>query len=249
MTAQRVATTVLQSRQLRMPTTSSRTPSSPELLTGTIYGLMALGPVRHLRRHAARQLRPRRDDDAGDVRGGASAFQGLSLDPFVAMLGAAVAVRRARLRAAARVHQPLRHRPEHAQMLLMIALAIIIGERAAAGLRSRRAQRADRATSSIRSSSGPLLVDKARVYAAVAAIGATAAAGGVLPLHAHRQGHPRLRRQPARRARRRACPSRTCTRVTFGIGAACVAVAGCAMVLLIDVTPAARPGLHAARPS
>ena len=39
------------------------------ILTGTVYGLMALGPVRHLRRDPARQFRARRAHDAGDVRG------------------------------------------------------------------------------------------------------------------------------------------------------------------------------------
>ena len=37
------------------------------LLTGLVYGLMALGPVGHLRRGARGQLRPRRDDDDRDV--------------------------------------------------------------------------------------------------------------------------------------------------------------------------------------
>ena len=68
---------------------------------------------------------------------------------------------------------------------------------------------------------GPVLLDKVRVFAA-SRRGAGGAARRVLPLHPHRQGDPRLRRQSGRRARSSGSTSVALCALTFGIGAACV---------------------------
>ena len=138
-------------------------------------------------------------------------------------------VRRLRLCAAARVHQPFIHRPEHAQfMLLLIALAIIVGnglllvfgpdarsvqiELPARLVRARAARWWTRCGSTPRS---PRWRRRALLFA-------------FFRFTAHRQGDPRLRRQPARRARRRPARARTSTRSPSGSAPPAVAVAGCA---------------------
>ena len=94
---------------------------------------------------------------------------------------------------------------------------------------------------------GSLIVDATKVYAAGAAHRRRGRAVRLLPLH----------RLPARRS----APAPTIYTgalvvglnvkrlyaLTFGLGAACVGAAGAMLLLLIDVTPAARAGLHAAR--
>jgi branched-chain amino acid transport system permease protein len=55
-----------------------------------------------------------------------------------------------------------------------------------------------------------------------------------------RQGDPRLRRQLSA-PRSSASNVKRLYALTFGLGSACVAVAGCAMVLLVDVTPPLGP--------
>ena len=86
-------------------------------------------------------------------------------------------------------------------MLLMIALAIIIGNLLLLGF----GPDARNVPTSYQLDSfelGPLLLDKVRVYAAGAAVLATAPWPRSFA-HSHRQGDPRLRRQSGRRARRR----------------------------------------------
>ena len=96
---------------------------------------------------------------------------------------------------------PFVTRPEHAQFMLLVAVAIIMVNVPADRLRARRAQRAGPTRSTFRAR--PLIVDATKAYAAAAALAGRAGAVRVLPLHAHRQGDPRLRRQLPRRAGRR----------------------------------------------
>src|SRR6476646_2636350 len=96
------------------------------ILTGTVYGLMALGlsaifGVVRLVNFAHGELMTL------GMYVAVVAFQGLALDPFITMIGAAAAF--AALGYALQRGFINRYvgRPEHSQMLLMIALAMIIG--------------------------------------------------------------------------------------------------------------------------
>src|SRR5438093_607049 len=87
---------------------------------------------------------------------------------------------------------------------------------------------------------GPVLIDRGKFYAALVAFGAAAALFGFFRLT--RTG-----------TAIRACADnwlgakivgldvKRLYALTFGLGAACVAVAGCAMVLLVEVTPSLGP--------
>ena len=180
------------------------------ILTGTVYGLMALGlsaifGVIRLVNFAHGELMTLA------MYAAVVAFQGLALDPFLTMIGRGGRVRRLRLRAAARLHQSLRPTaPSTPRCLLMIALAMILGNALLARLRARRAQRPDRATSSIRSSSGRCSLDKVRVYAAGAAAGATALLAAFFRLTLTGKAIRACADNPSARASR-ACPSRTST--------------------------------------
>ncbi|HET8937048.1 MAG TPA: branched-chain amino acid ABC transporter permease [Polyangiales bacterium] len=130
-------------------------------------------------------------------------------------------------------------RPEHSQLLLMLAIATILvnGLLMAFGPDAQSVQ-TDYQLDSFEL--GPLLIDKPRVYAA------TAAALTALALLAY------FRYTTTGKAIR-ACadnhmgalvtglPLKHLYALTFGLGTACVAIAGCAQMLLLDVTPAAGP--------
>jgi branched-chain amino acid transport system permease protein len=130
-------------------------------------------------------------------------------------------------------------RPEHAQFLLLVALAIIITNvlLIVFGPDARSVQ-TSYAYQSFQL--GPLIVDAAKVYAAAAAI-VFAAALFVF-----------FRHTPVGKAIRACADNHTGALVvgldvrrlyalTFGLGAACVGAAGTMMVLLIDATPMLGP--------
>src|SRR6185436_32657 len=141
-------------------------------LTGTVYGLMALGlstifGVIRLVNFAHGELMTLA------MYGAVVAFQRFALDPFLTMIGAAVvfgafgyALQRGFINRFIR-------RPEHSQMLLMIALAMILGNALLLGFGpDARNVQTDYQLDSFEL--GPLLLDKVRVYAAAAAVVATA---------------------------------------------------------------------------
>ena len=124
-------------------------------------------------------------------------------------------------------------------MLLMIALAIIIGNVLLLGF----GPDARNVLTSYQLDSfelGPLLVDKARVYAAIAAIGATAALAAFFRFTLTGKAIRACADNPMG-ARVAGLPVAHLYAVTFAIGAGSVAVAGAAMVQLIDVTPGLGP--------
>ena len=208
------------------------------ILTGLVYGLMALGlsvifgvvrvvnfahgEMMTIAMYAATVL-----------------FAVLKLDPFLAMLpvGAAFFVLGYALQAG--VINPFITRPEHAQFMLLVAVAIILvnGMLMVFGPDARSVQ-VDYQLDSY--PLGPILIDKARLLAAIAAVVAAAA------LFAF------FRYTLSGKAIRACADNYLGARVvglnvkhlyalTFGLGAACVAIAGCAMVLLVDVTPPLGP--------
>jgi branched-chain amino acid transport system permease protein len=208
------------------------------VLTGTVYGLMALGlsaifGVVRLVNFAHGELMTLA------MYGAVAAFQGLALDPFLTMLLAAAVFGAAGYALQRGFINRFIHRPEHLQMLLMIALAIIIGN----GLLLGFGPDARGVQTSYQLDSfelGPLLVDKVRVYAAVAAVVATALLAAFFRLTLTGKAIRACADNPLG-ARVAGLPVAHLYGVTFGLGAASVAVAGCAMVQLVDVTPGLGP--------
>jgi len=134
---------------------------------------------------------------------------------------------------------PFIDRPEHSQFMLLLALALVLvnGLLVAFGPDARNVQ-VDYALDSYQI--GPLLVDKVRVICAVVALAACAVLFAI------------FRYTPFGKAIR-ACADnllgaqvvglnvRHLYALTFGLGTACVGVAGCLLTLLVDVTPTSGP--------
>jgi branched-chain amino acid transport system permease protein len=208
------------------------------LLTGLVYGLMALGlsvifgvvrivnfahgEMMTIAMYAATVL-----------------FAALKLDPFLAVLPIAAAFFVFGYVLQAGLINPFITRPEHSQFMLLVAVAIIMVNALLMvfGPDARNVQ-ADYQLESFEI--GRILLDKARLYAAfVALVTATA-------LFAF------FRFSLSGKAIRACADNYLGAKVvglnvkkyyalTFGLGSVCVAVAGCAMVLLVDVTPALGP--------
>jgi branched-chain amino acid transport system permease protein len=208
------------------------------VLTGLVYGLMALGlsvifgvvrvvnfahgEMMTIAMYAATIL-----------------FAALKLDPFLAMLPVAVLFFVFGYAMQAGLINPFITRPEHSQFMLLVAVAIIMVNALLMifGPDARNVQ-LDYQLESFEI--GKLLVDKARLYAAGAAI---VAAAGLFRFFRYSLAGKAIR----------ACADnhlgalvvglnvKKYYALTFGLGSACVAVAGCAMALLVDVTPALGP--------
>jgi branched-chain amino acid transport system permease protein len=208
------------------------------MLTGLVYGLMALGlsvifgvvrvvnfahgEMMTIAMYAATVL-----------------FAAFELDPFLAMLPATVAFFLFGYGLQAGLINPFITRPEHSQFMLLVAVAIIMVNALLMifGPDARNVQ-VDYQLEVFEL--GPILFDKARVYAATAAVIATALLSAFFRLTLTGKAI-------------RACADnylgakvvgldvKRLYALTFGLGAVCVAIAGCAMVLLVDVTPPLGP--------
>jgi len=208
------------------------------VLTGLVYGLMALGlsvifgvvrvvnfahgEMMTIAMYAATVL-----------------FAALGLDPFLCILPAALAFFLFGYLLQAGLINPFITRPEHSQFMLLVAVAIIMVNALLMvfGPSARNVQ-VDYQLESFEI--GKVLVDKARLFAALAAV---ATAAGLFLFF----------RQTLIGKAIRACADnhlgalvvgldvKHLYALTFGLGSVCVAVAGCAMVLLVDVTPALGP--------
>ena len=208
------------------------------ILTGLVYGLMALGlsvifgvvrvvnfahgEMMTIAMYAATVL-----------------FAALKLDPFVAMLPIAAAFFVFGYALQAGLINPFITRPEHSQFMLLVAVAIILVNALLMifGPDARNVQ-VDYQLESFEL--GPLLIDKARLFAAIAAVVAAAALFAFFRFTLTGKAI-------------RACADnylgakvvglnvKHLYALTFGLGAVCVAIAGCAMVLLVDVTPPLGP--------
>jgi len=208
------------------------------VLTGTVYGLMALGlsaifGVVRLINFAHGELMTLAMYSA--VVG----FQRLALDPFLAMPFAAVAFAGFGYALQRGFINRFIRRPEHAQMLLMIALAMIVGN----GLLLGFGPDARNVQTSYQLDSfelGPLLLDNVRVYAACAALVTTALLAAFFRLTLTGKAIRACADNPVG-ARVAGLPVAHLYAVTFAIGTASVAVAGYSMVPLIDVTPGIGP--------
>lgn len=204
------------------------------ILTGLVYGLMALGlsvifgVVRVV------------NFAHGEMMTIASyaaivAFGTWNIDPLLAMVPISVALFAIGYVMQAVLINPFINRPEHSQFILLAAVAIIMvnGLLMIFGPDARNVL-VDYALDSIEI--GPLLVDKVRVITAALALGIAAALFAFFKLT--RTGRAI-----------RACADnylgalvvglnvKRLYALTFGIGSACVGAAGAMMTLLIDTTP------------
>jgi branched-chain amino acid transport system permease protein len=208
------------------------------ILTGLVYGLMALGlsvifgvvrvvnfahgEMMTIAMYAATVL-----------------FAAFKLDPFLAMLPVAAAFFVFGYALQAGFINPFITRPEHSQFMLLVAVAIILVNAMLMifGPDARNVN-VDYQLESFEL--GPLLIDKARLFAAAAAV---IAASGLFAFFRYTLIGKAIR----------ACADnylgakvvglnvKHLYSLTFGLGAVCVAIAGCAMVLLVDVTPPLGP--------
>ena len=208
------------------------------VLTGLVYGLMALGlsvifGVVRVVNFAHGEMM------TIAMYAAVVLFAALKLDPFLVMLpiGAAFFIFGYVLQTA--VINPFITRPEHSQFMLLLAVAIIMVNALLMifGPDARNVQ-LDYQLESFEV--GKLLIDKARLFAAIAAVIAAAALFAFFRLTLTGKAI-------------RACADnylgakvvgldvKRMYALTFGLGSVCVAIAGCAMVLLVEVTPPLGP--------
>jgi len=208
------------------------------VLTGLVYGLMALGlsvifGVVRVVNFAHGEMM------TIAMYATVVLFGALKLDPFLAMLPVAAAFFAAGYALQAGIINPFITRPEHSQFMLLVAIATIMvnGLLMGFGPDARNVQ-VDYQLESF--AFGPILVDKARLYAALTAMAVSA---GLFAFFRSTLSGKAIR----------ACADnhlgalvvglnvKHLYALTFGLGAACVAVAGSMMILLVDVTPALGP--------
>jgi branched-chain amino acid transport system permease protein len=208
------------------------------VLTGLVYGLMALGlsvifGVVRVVNFAHGEMM------TIAMYAAAALFAAFRLDPFLAVLPVAAGFFVLGYAMQAGLINPFITRPEHSQFMLLVAVAIIMVNALLMifGPDARNVQ-VDYQLESFEI--GRILVDKARLYAALTALAAAAALFAFFRFSL-----------PGKAIR--ACADnylgakvvglnvKRLYALTFGLGSACVAVAGCAMVLLVDVTPPLGP--------
>ncbi|OGA30087.1 MAG: branched-chain amino acid ABC transporter [Betaproteobacteria bacterium RIFCSPLOWO2_02_FULL_65_24] len=208
------------------------------MLTGLVYGLMALGLSVIF--GVVRVVNFAHGEMMTIAMFAATAlFSAWGVDPFLAVFPIAIAFFIVGYALQATLINPFITRPEHTQFMLLVAVAIILVNVLLMlfGPNARNVQ-VDYQLESIEI--GPVLIDVARLYAAGTALACAAA------LFAF------FRFSLTGKAIRACADNHLGARVvglnvkrlyafTFGLGAACVAVAGCMMVLLVDVTPVLGP--------
>ena len=168
-------------------------------------------------------------------------FSGLGLDPLVMVVPLAGVLFALGYAMQAGIINPFITRPEYSQFILLVAVAIIITNvlLIVFGPDARNVQTSYSFDSFL---VGPLIIDATKVYAGAATVVITAALFGFFRL------------VPLGKAIRACADNYTGALVvgldvkrlyalTFGLGAACVGAAGAMLVLLVDVTPALGPAL------
>lgn len=210
------------------------------LLTGLVYGLMALGlsvifGVVRIVNFAHGEMM------TVAMYAAVVLFAAFGLDPLVMLVPIAAAMFVVGYVLQAAIVNPFVTRPEHSQFLLLVAVAMIMvnGLLIAFGPDARGVQVSYGFDSF---QWGPLIVDATKAYAAGAALLSAAA------LFAF------FRFAPLGVAIRACADNHTGALVvgldvrrlyalTFGLGSACVGAAGAMLVLIVDVTPALGPSL------
>jgi branched-chain amino acid transport system permease protein len=209
------------------------------VLTGLVYGLMALGlsvifGVARVVNFAHGEMMML------SMYAAVIAFATLGLDPFVVVVPIAALFFLLGYFLQAKVIHPFIDRPDHAQFMLLLAIAVIMTNGALIVFGpNARSVHLDYLLESIEL--GPLLVDRGKLYAALVACAASAAlfvffrrtrVGTAIRacadnLHGAKVVGLQIRRLYA---------------LAFGLGAGSVAVAGCMIILLVDLTPNLGPG-------
>jgi len=208
------------------------------VLTGLVYGLMALGlsvifGVVRVVNFAHGEMMTIAMYSAVLI------FGSLKLDPFLVLLPVAAAFFVFGYVLQTGLINPFITRPEHSQFMLLIAVAIIMTNALLAlfGPEARSVQ-VDYQLESFEL--GGVLLDKARLYAASAAVVAAALLFAFFRFTLTGKSI-RACADNYLGARIVGLNVKHLYGLTFGLGAACVAVAGCAMVLRVDVTPSLGP--------
>ena len=208
------------------------------ILTGLVYGLMALGlsvifGVVRVVNFAHGELM------TVAMYAATLLFAHYELDPFLAVLPVAAVFFVLGYALQAGVINPFITRPEHSQFMLLVAVGlIVINALLMAFGPDARSVQVDYQLESFEL--GELLIDKARLYAAGLAVATALALVGVfrftrtgVAIRACADNHFAARVVGLHVKRLYA--------LTFGLGAVCVAVAGCSLTLLVDVTPSLGP--------
>jgi len=208
------------------------------VLTGLVYGLMALGlsvifGVIRVVNFAHGEMM------AVAMYIAVVLFSSFGLDPLLMMVPIAIVLFAFGYLLQARLINLFIDRPEHTQFMLLVAVAIIIVNTLLM-IFGPDAQSVQTSYAYDSFQVGPLIVDATKAYAGIAAVAVSAA------LFAF------FRFAPIGQAIRACADNHTGALVvglnvnrlyalTFGIGAACVGAAGAMIVLFIDVTPALGP--------
>jgi branched-chain amino acid transport system permease protein len=209
------------------------------VLTGLVYGLMALGlsvifGVTRIVNFAHGEMMTIAMYIAVVL------FSTLKLDPLVMMVPIAAVLFALGYAMQAGLISPFINRPEHSQFMLLVAIAIIMvnGLLIVFGPDARNVQTPYSLDSF---EVGGLIIDATKLYTGVAAIVAAVALLAFFKLSHTGQAI-------------RACADnhtgalviglnvKQLYALTFGLGSACVGAAGAMLVLLVDVTPALGPG-------
>ncbi len=208
------------------------------VLTGLVYGLMALGlsvifGVVRVVNFAHGEMMTL------GMYAAVVLFGSLGLDPLLMLVPVAAALFVIGYILQSTLINPFVNRPEHSQFMLLVAVAMIMVN----GLLMIFGPNARNTLVSYALDSyqvGPLIIDAVRLYAALAAMAVALALFAFFRLTATGKAI-------------RACADnylgaqvvglnvKRLYAFTFGVGAACVGAAGCIMVLLIDVTPQIGP--------
>ena len=208
------------------------------VLTGLVYGLMALGlsvifGVARVVNFAHGEIM------TIAMYAAVAAFAVWHLDPFVALLPIAASFFVFGYFLHSTVIDRFISRPQHSQFILLLALAVIIGNGLLIlfGADARHVQ-LDYLLESIEV--GPLLVDRGKLYAALVACGASASLFAFF--YCTRTGTA-IRACADNRAGAKVVglDMKRLYSTAFGIGSSSAAIAGCMMILLVDLTPGAGP--------
>ncbi|HYJ15619.1 MAG TPA: branched-chain amino acid ABC transporter permease [Candidatus Limnocylindria bacterium] len=208
-------------------------------LTGLVYGLMALGlsvifGVARVVNFAHGEMMTLA------MYASVILFGAFELNPFIAVVPVAASFFLLGYGLQRWIVNPFVTRPEHSQFMLLLAIAIILtniqlmffGPDA-------RSVRLDSLLESIEL--GSLLIDRGKLYAALVALGTAMA---LLSFFRFTRSGTAIR----------ACADnwlgakvvglnvKQLYALAFGLGSVCVAVAGCMMILLVDLTPDIGPG-------
>jgi branched-chain amino acid transport system permease protein len=207
-------------------------------LTGLVYGLMALGlsvifGVARVVNFAHGEMMTLAMYVA------VALFAALNLNPFWAVVPVAAVFFLFGYALQKTVIQPFVTRPDHIQFMLLLAIAIIMtnGSLIFFGPDA-RSVRLDHLLESVEA--GPLLIDRGKLYAALVAFAASAALF-VFFRFTYTGTAIRACADNWLGAKVVGLDTNRLYALAFGLGTGCVAVAGCVLTLLIDVTPALGP--------